>query len=121
MSDFLILFGENVRLIRKQRGLTQEELAEVTGLQNTYIGGIERGERNISLETLEKVAKGLNINPKWLFDYKNLDIEHNDGFSKNTILDIHRGMLENRSEDEIKLIHRTVKDMLLLLDNKEKS
>lgn len=118
MSDFLKLFGESVRLIRKQKGLTQEELAEKAGLQYTYIGGIERGERNISLETLEKVAKGLEVNPMTLFDFKHLDIEDNDVLTKANLLDIHQSLLQSRSDEEIKLFHKTVKDILGLIDMK---
>jgi transcriptional regulator with XRE-family HTH domain len=48
-------------------GLTQEELAERANLHPTYIGSVERGERNISLENIVSIAKALQINPKDLF------------------------------------------------------
>lgn len=118
LSDFLKLVGENVRKTRKERGMTQEELAEKVGLQNTYIGGIERGERNISLETLEKVANGLEVKPNTLLDFKDLEPEKFRFLSKDNLLEIHRSLLYSRSEDEITLIHKTVKDILLILDSK---
>ncbi len=118
MSDFLKLVGEKVRMVRKQRGLTQEELAEKAGLQNTYIGGIERGERNISLETLEKVAKGLEVNPIVFLEFTDVEIEKNF-LEKHSILEVHVSLLQGRRVDEIKLIHGTVKNILLLLDSKE--
>ena len=54
-------FGERVRKLRTAQGLSQEAFAQQTGLHRTYIGGIERGERNVSLENIEKIAIGLNL------------------------------------------------------------
>ncbi len=53
--------GNKIRLLRHQKQLTQEQLAEITDLHRTYIGGIERGERNVSLLNLIRIAKALNI------------------------------------------------------------
>lgn len=53
----------NMRRERARLGLSQDELAARCGLHRTYIGGIERAERNITLSTLEKVAKALDVNP----------------------------------------------------------
>lgn len=60
----------NIRQLRKQQGLSQEELAEKCGLHRTYIGAIERSERNITLETLEKLAKSLNVLPQRLLTFE---------------------------------------------------
>ena len=51
----------NVRAVRLQCGLSQEGLAEIADLHRTYIGAIERSERNITLESLEKLAKALDV------------------------------------------------------------
>lgn len=56
-------FGDRVRTLRKVRGLSQEQLAELTGLHRTYIGGIERGERNVSLINIVRLAKALDVPP----------------------------------------------------------
>ncbi|HDR7686068.1 TPA: helix-turn-helix transcriptional regulator [Bacillus toyonensis] len=59
--DILKLFGSNVKKYRIMNKLSQEKLAELTGLHRTYIGATERGERNISLKNMEKIALSLNI------------------------------------------------------------
>ena len=57
----LTLFGERVRVLRQALGLSQEALALTAGLDRTYIGGVERGERNISLLNIQKIAQALNV------------------------------------------------------------
>ena len=56
-------FGDRVRTLRKAKGLSQEQLAERTGLHRTYIGGIERGERNVSLINIVRLANALEVSP----------------------------------------------------------
>ena len=60
-SRILNKYGERVRQLRKRSGLTQEELAELAGLHQTYIGVVERGEKNISLMNIERIAKSLGV------------------------------------------------------------
>jgi len=57
----LVQFGKNVRQYRIGRGLSQEKLAEKAGLHRTYIGMIERAEKNITLLNVEKIANALDI------------------------------------------------------------
>ena len=59
--------GLNIRIIREEQGLSQEKLAAIASLHRAYIGQIERGEKNIGLQNLEKIAKALNVNTKELF------------------------------------------------------
>ena len=54
-------FGARVRQLRTERGLTQEEFADLVGLDRTYISGIERGVRNVGLLNIERIAKGLGV------------------------------------------------------------
>jgi transcriptional regulator with XRE-family HTH domain len=117
MSDFLNLVGDKVRLHRKERGLTQEELAEMSDLQSAYIGGIERGERNISLLTLEKIIKSLNISPESFFSFKEIDIS--DKSNVDQIITIHKNLLQSRNIGEIKSIHNITKDILTLIDSQK--
>ena len=60
-------FGDRVRSLRKGIGISQEELALIAGLDRTYIGGVERGERNISLVNIHRLAAALNVPPRDLF------------------------------------------------------
>ncbi|WP_138419718.1 helix-turn-helix domain-containing protein [Aquibacillus sediminis] len=116
MSNILTLVGNKVRNLRQLKGFTQEELAEKSGLQSTYIGGVERGERNISLETLEKILTGLNVKVTEFFQFDETDIE--DEPAKEYLIDGYKTLLINRTEEEIKTIHKMVKDVLALLDSK---
>lgn len=56
-------FGKRLRSIRKDKGLSQETLALMCELDRTYIGGVERGERNISLINIYKIADALGVSP----------------------------------------------------------
>lgn len=66
MSNIQQTLASNVRFYRKQAGLTQEELAEQSGLHRTYIGGVEQQRINISLKNIEKIASALKVDPALL-------------------------------------------------------
>ena len=61
------LFGQRVRELRKLAHMSQEELADRAGLDRSYIGGVERGERNVSLVNIHKIARALKIKADALF------------------------------------------------------
>jgi ribosome-binding protein aMBF1 (putative translation factor) len=67
-KSILNLFGERIRELRKAKGISQEELADKASLHRTYIGMIERGEKNISIINIEKIAKSLDIQLNTLFN-----------------------------------------------------
>ena len=62
------LFGKRVRELRLARGLSQEKLAEIADVHRNYVGGVERGERNVSLVNIVKLARGLSVRPTKLFE-----------------------------------------------------
>ncbi|TCK73435.1 helix-turn-helix domain-containing protein [Acidipila rosea] len=62
------LFGKAVRALREERGYSQEDLAERAGLHRNYVGGVERGERNVALENIVKLAGALSVRTRDLFD-----------------------------------------------------
>ena len=59
--DILERFGQRVRDLRKARGFSQEAFAGECGLDRTYMGGIERGERNVALRNIKKIAEALGV------------------------------------------------------------
>ena len=56
-----IVVGRNIRRLRRERGLSQEDLADEIGVHRTYMGGVERGERNLTLRSLERLAERLGV------------------------------------------------------------
>jgi DNA-binding XRE family transcriptional regulator len=67
-SPHRIKFGKTIRRLRRSKEWTQETLAERAKLHPTYVGGIERGERNVSLDNIIKLGRALNVHPSALFD-----------------------------------------------------
>jgi Predicted transcriptional regulators len=57
------IVGRNIRRLRRERGLSQEDLADELGVHRTYMGGVERGERNLTLRSLERLASRLGVDP----------------------------------------------------------
>jgi len=66
VMDVLVKFGKRVRELRNEMGISQEELAYRAGLHRTYIGMIERGEKNITIKNIEKLANALAVEIKEL-------------------------------------------------------
>ena len=63
VGDLQRRLGRNLRRLRTDRGLSQEEFAEVLRIHRTYVGGLERGERNPSLQVVERLAQELRVDP----------------------------------------------------------
>jgi transcriptional regulator with XRE-family HTH domain len=68
-EDIKLKLGRKIRETRVKEGYSQEELASRCGLHRTYISDIERGERNVSVENIEKIAKALKTEPDELFRF----------------------------------------------------
>jgi transcriptional regulator with XRE-family HTH domain len=67
MEDIRIRFGKAVRARRHKLGVSQEEFADLCSMDRTYVGGIERGERNLALLNIEKIARAFRISISELF------------------------------------------------------
>jgi len=65
-------FGKRVRKLRKDKMMTQEELAFYVGVHRTYIGSVERAEKNLSLKNIFRIAKALDIDPMELFNFEDI-------------------------------------------------
>ena len=73
MKDINKEVGLNIRRIREQRGLSQEKLAALAGIHRVYMGQVERGEKNIGVVNLEKIAKALEVDIRVLVDVDSVD------------------------------------------------
>ena len=67
-KDPKIVVGNNIRRLRRDIGWSQEKLADTCGLHRTYIGAVERGERNVSLENIVEIARALGVRPAKLME-----------------------------------------------------
>jgi len=70
MDSVTVKFGKRLKQLRKQNNLSQEQLSFKTGLHRNYICDVERGNRNISIEAIQKLANGLNVDITELFKFE---------------------------------------------------
>ena len=68
MSEIAKILGQRIRSYRTSLGLSQEKLAELAGCHHTYIGQLERGEKNATIESIEKISSALNVSLSKLFE-----------------------------------------------------
>lgn len=123
MPDFLALVGARIKQLRMQKGLSQARLAELAELQDSYIGGVERGKRNISLNSLQKIMSALGADPVEALKFGRLDeaAEWDGELEKQDVLDIHLSLLRDRNLSEVRLVQRMAKDMFDTFDGEENS
>jgi len=103
VSLIIQLVGKNIKRIRKEKKLTQEELAEKCDLQTSFLAGVERGERNITLQTLEKIANGLNESPEYIFNFENIELDERSLDARENIA-ILNSILSKKEPKEVELI-----------------
>ncbi|MBT2285813.1 helix-turn-helix transcriptional regulator [Paenibacillus polymyxa] len=107
--EILNLVGARIKVLRKEKGLSQEALGEKGGFHFTYIGQVERGEKNVSLINLGKIAEALEVNISQLFAYVSAEIEFTE--SDIMIQDI-VSMLRETSPNKIRLSRNIIRELL---------
>jgi transcriptional regulator with XRE-family HTH domain len=115
VSDIKKAVGSGIRSIRKAKGISQEALADGAGVSPSYMGEVERGVRNISLETLEKVSNALGVSPIDILRVSNVEPEGRV-HGKSSVLEKHIAFMSMRSAKEIELIQRIAKDILAYVE-----
>ncbi|THF82260.1 helix-turn-helix domain-containing protein [Cohnella fermenti] len=119
MTELKVLVGKRLRQIRKEQGLTQLTAAERAEMADTYLAGVERGERNISLESLEKIVKALDAEPIDAFRFG--ELEPSKGLKdKRDVIRLLAAFLEERSLEEIELIRKLAKDVMATIDSEKR-
>ncbi|WP_339311183.1 helix-turn-helix transcriptional regulator [Paenibacillus sp. FSL M7-0896] len=113
MPKLAVYVGSNVRVYRKKRGLSQEQLGERVQQPQSYIGGIERGEKNISLDTLEKFCLALGIKPGDLLEAP-FPVEQNE---KDKLIESISISLQKRSTNEIRALSKLIGNLIKMLDS----
>ncbi|MEK3786363.1 MULTISPECIES: helix-turn-helix domain-containing protein [Paenibacillus] len=115
MSELLELVGSRIRDLRKTKDLSQEALAEKAGFNPSYIGFIERAERNISLKNLEKIAHALDVGVNELFTYvqENASLSSEDANMKHLVT-----LLRTREPEEIAMALSVLKEIFKTYDLK---
>ncbi|ETT77065.1 transcriptional regulator [Paenibacillus sp. FSL R7-277] len=101
--------GNRIRELRKAKGWTQEQLAEAASLHYSYIGGVERGDRNISLETLEKIIAAFQVPAIEIFRFE-------DESDRRKVLDEHMILISDRSIEEIVALTKINREVIVTLD-----
>jgi len=108
-KNTLKFIGQRIREIRKQKGLSQEQLGEMAGFHFSYIGGVERAEKNITLLNLEKIAQALDVTIYDLFLYgKHIRIDKSE---KDIILNQINEKLAHTNTRELRKIQLLINEL----------
>ncbi len=94
-------FGARIKEIRKSKKLTQENLAEIVGMDIPNLSNIERGKKFVSAQTLSKIAKALSVSEKDLFDFEHLK-------NKQTLVENIIFLIKNSELSELEYIYKTI-------------
>lgn len=108
MSDIVKAVGQRIRNYRTQKGLSQEKLAELSGCHPTYIGQVERGEKNATLESIEKICIALDLPLEKLFEKMNNNSSANN--ERNIPLECYE-LLSTKTKAEQEQIFRIILEM----------
>ncbi|MDD6212576.1 MAG: helix-turn-helix transcriptional regulator [Clostridiales bacterium] len=110
MSDIQKIVGQRIRSCRKKKGFTQEKLAEKSDLHPTYIGMIERGEKNLSITSLEKILSALNISFSDFFQM--IEEEKQDSIPGRCYT-----LVDRQSDSNQRRLYRILQEVSDMLDN----
>lgn len=111
--DLVKIVGERIRFYRKERGLSQEELAFRASLHNTYIGQLERGEKNATIESLAKVCAALDITLAELINNDETNQPKVLSFELEQIV----GLLKGRSRKDQRAVLTFIESLIAWKDN----
>lgn len=103
MSEIAKSVGQRIRNYRLRLEISQEKLAELSGVHPTYIGQLERGEKNATLESIVKIAKALNISLSKLFE----KLEETSESSRSIPLECYE-LLSSKTEEEQQLLFEII-------------
>ena len=106
MSDIVKAVGQRIRNYRTQKGLSQEKLAELSGCHPTYIGQLERGEKNATLESIERITAALGISLSKLFE----KLDGQEGGAKDIPLACYE-FLSAKSKEEQEQLYKILLEM----------
>ncbi len=106
MSEIAKIVGQRIRNYRTQLGLSQEKLAEMSGCHPTYIGQLERGEKNATLESIEKISAPLNVSLSKLFE----KLDEKTSGERNIPLECYE-FLSAKSQEEQEQLYRILIEM----------
>lgn len=101
MSELAKTIGQRIRSYRTKLGLSQEKLAELSGCHPTYIGQIERGEKNATLESVEKISSALNVPLSKLFE----KLGNGEGEERNIPLECYEFLSAKSKEEQEQILH----------------
>lgn len=113
MTDVVKKLGDRIRKLRRAKGLSQERLAELSGLHTNYIGQVERGEKNLTIETMQKIVEGLDITLEELFRFL-------DPMKRKDALGEIVGLLSERSVDDQEMVLALLRTILDWEERKQK-
>jgi len=106
MDDLTKRLGERIRLLRKKRGHTQEQLAQEAGISDKYLSEVERGVSKVSVEVLDKVASGLNVE---LRDLLSMDLEDD----RKQVEEYLHKLIKGASDEQLVMLQRVVRAILV--------
>jgi len=105
MSETKILLGKRIRMLRRINDLSQEQLAEKAKMSGKYVGEIERGQANITIDILEKISIALDVELSDLFDF-----EHE--ISRHELIPQINSLLQDADDQNLQTIFRIIKSIL---------